>query len=519
MKLIRIINQQYVMVMAELRELLRGKGLSFCLLGGIFFGLSCVPPFGGHFGAMDFGGYRGIYNSAWLGTLAAFLTAFILSLFGFFFVKGTITRDESSGLGDIIGASPLYNITYLFSKFFYGFLVLSFIGLIVSVCSCIMQLVKGEDLLIKVSDYLWPFILITLPVLAFSSACAVFFESLRPLRGGLGNVAYFFIWMLLSMTSLKNTWLDLFGAKIVLPQIIEACRRTYPDYRGGYTLIGTIGHKGVFLWSGIRWSWPGLLERLVVAVLAVLVVVLGTLFFDRFAHPIKVKRSPDDGTPQCSTHSAMRMPQQLNPIKVHHDRCNLLAMVLSEITIAVKGHKWWILSALILTVMGAAIPSGSASRLFAVLAIFSPVHILSRIGTQWRHKGISELVFSAPNGSRRILCASFLAGAAILLFPASGLILRATLIGEYRMVLGYVVGSFFVSSLAVFLGSLSRNPTLFEVIYTILWYIGCAQGTPILDFVGFTDDTLHLLMIYGVITMLFYAFARVWRERCHPIIE
>ncbi|NLG85570.1 MAG: hypothetical protein GX493_13450 [Firmicutes bacterium] len=517
MKLIRMINKQYVMVMAEFHELLRGKGLSLCLFGGIFFGLSFVPPFGGRFGTMDFGGYRGVYNSAWLGASAAFLTGFILSLFGFFFVKESIARDERSGLGAIIGASPLSNITYLFSKFFYGVLMLSLIGLIVSVCSCIMQLIKGEDLLIKVSDYLYPFILITLPALAFSSACAVFFESLRPLRGGLGNVVYFFIWMLLSMATLKNTWLDLFGAKIVLPQIIEACRRTYPDYRGGYTLIGTIGHKGVFLWSGIRWSWPGLLARLAVAGLAVLVVVLASLFFDRFAHPYKVKRSPDEDTPQCNTRSAIKIPQRLNPIKVHHDRCNLLVMLLSEITVAVKGHRWWILFALVLAVTGATIPSGAAGRFLAALAVFSPVHILSRIGIQWRHRGISELVFSAPYALRRILNASFLVGAAILLFPASGLILRATLVGEYRMVLSYMVGSSFVSSLAIFLGSLSRNHTLFEVIYTILWYIGPAQGTPVLDFIGFTDDTPHLLMIYGVITILFYAFARVWRERCNPI--
>ncbi|MCL6613764.1 MAG: hypothetical protein K6U03_03965 [Firmicutes bacterium] len=491
--------------------------MSLCLFWGIFFGLSCVPPFGSRFGAMDFGGYRGIYNSAWLGTLAAFLTAFILSLFGFFFIKGTITRDECSGLGAIIGASPLYNMAYLFSKFFYGFLVLSFIGLIVSVCSCIMQLVKGEDLFIKVSDYLWPFILITLPVLAFSSACAVLFESLRPLRGGLGNVAYFFIWMLLSVASLKSTWLDLFGAKIILPQIMEACRRTYPDYRGGYTLIGTIGHKGVFLWSGIQWSWQGLLERLVVAGLAVAVVVLSTLFFDRFAHPIEVNRFADDGTLQGNSHLAMKIPQRLNPIKAHHDRCNLLAMVLSEITVAVKGHKWWILFALVLAVMGAAIPSGPASRFVSVLAVFSPVHILSRIGTHWRHRGISELVFSAPNAVRRILYASFLAGAVILLLPALGLILRAMLAGEYRIVLSYFVGSFFVSSLAVFLGSLSRNPTLFEVIYTILWYIGPVQETPVLDFVSFADNELHPIMIYGAITVLFYTFAWIWREQCNPI--
>src|SRR5512138_1032875 len=51
--------------------------------------------------------YRGVYNSAWVGSLMAVVITFILGLAGFFLVKNSLERDEQTGVGQILAATPL----------------------------------------------------------------------------------------------------------------------------------------------------------------------------------------------------------------------------------------------------------------------------------------------------------------------------------------------------------------------------------------------------------------------------
>lgn len=50
----------------------------------------CIPKNESSFGIMDFQGYRGIYNSAWIGCALASVSSTIISLIGFYIVKNTI---------------------------------------------------------------------------------------------------------------------------------------------------------------------------------------------------------------------------------------------------------------------------------------------------------------------------------------------------------------------------------------------------------------------------------------------
>jgi hypothetical protein len=44
---------------------------------------------------INLGGYRGIYNSAWVGSLMAIVINFFLGLVGFYLVNNAIGRDEN----------------------------------------------------------------------------------------------------------------------------------------------------------------------------------------------------------------------------------------------------------------------------------------------------------------------------------------------------------------------------------------------------------------------------------------
>ncbi|WP_018217300.1 hypothetical protein [Salinispora vitiensis] len=56
---------------------------------------------------MYIGPYRGIYNSPYIGTLIAFASALWLTLGGFYVVRNSIARDRSTGVGQLIAATPV----------------------------------------------------------------------------------------------------------------------------------------------------------------------------------------------------------------------------------------------------------------------------------------------------------------------------------------------------------------------------------------------------------------------------
>jgi hypothetical protein len=59
------------------------------------------------------GSYRGIYNSAYVGTVTALADALWLMLGGFYVVRNTIARDQSTGVGQVLAATPLSSAAYL----------------------------------------------------------------------------------------------------------------------------------------------------------------------------------------------------------------------------------------------------------------------------------------------------------------------------------------------------------------------------------------------------------------------
>src|SRR5215207_8466581 len=57
--------------------------------------------------------YRGEFNSAWLGSTMSFFASFFLGIFGFYLVKGSIARDDESGVGQIMAATPMTPSIYM----------------------------------------------------------------------------------------------------------------------------------------------------------------------------------------------------------------------------------------------------------------------------------------------------------------------------------------------------------------------------------------------------------------------
>jgi ABC-type Na+ efflux pump permease subunit len=137
---------------------------------------------------------RGVYNSAWVGALLTIVSSAFISLAGFYFVKNTIQRDRETRVGEILASTPLSKLLYIFSKVLSNLAVLSLMIAILALSAIVMQLVHGEDTHIQLWKLLAPFLFLAIPVMAVVAAVAVLFETIAFLRGGFGNVAYFFLW-------------------------------------------------------------------------------------------------------------------------------------------------------------------------------------------------------------------------------------------------------------------------------------------------------------------------------------
>jgi len=119
-------------------------------------------------------GYRGEFNSAWIGTMTVLVTNTFLGLFGFYLVSDCIQRDIRTGVGQIIATTPVRRATYLVGKWISNCMVLFVLVLILAAAALIMVLFQSETAL-DLGALLLPFLAVALPYMALTAALAVGF--------------------------------------------------------------------------------------------------------------------------------------------------------------------------------------------------------------------------------------------------------------------------------------------------------------------------------------------------------
>jgi hypothetical protein len=287
---------------ADLLERMRRYSFLVTLAGTLYFGYLVNAGYV----QLIIHGLRGVYNSAWVGTLIAVSVGTFLSLIGFFLVKNTLDHDRRSGVGEILAATPLSNLAYLLGKAISNFLLLGAILALLALAAAVSQLLKGEDTRVDVVALLAPIVFLTLPALALAAATAVLFEAVPGLRSTFGNVVYFAFWISLVTLSVGSSGngSDLIGLRLVESSFIRALpaataprgdmslslgppeRRAAAPATGAEPATGAgpspASHSGGVRWDGIRWTAGLVARRLAWVGIALVEVVLGSLLFARF---------------------------------------------------------------------------------------------------------------------------------------------------------------------------------------------------------------------------------------------
>ena len=517
-----------------------------------------LPPQGVGRLSFNIGGYRGIYNSAWVGATATVLTVIFMSLPGFYLVKNAISRDERTGVGQIIATTSLSKFQYIFGKVISNWVFLAATAGVALLSAMGIQLVRGEALKISLFGYLLPYLLLTLPMMALVAAVAVLFESIRWLRGGFGNVVFFILflvsyWMMAALSfaalptttgagSLSNPLIpEPTGALEIFRSISVAGMELIPDYQGGLDLgnpFQVYGPINTFVWNGVVWTVPSILGRLLWIGIAVGIASLAATFFDRFdpsTPAIRVRRKK--ARSRFELGSQLAQPSPVTPTSIalsttarRGSRMSIfLHLVGSEVRLMLKGQRWWwYVVALGLILVALILPAAESRQIVLPFVFIWPLLIWSKLGNREIQNRTDQLVFSAPFPLRRQLMASWTAGFVLTLVAGSGVIVRLVLESDWNVVVSVVVAAAFIPAAALSLGTWSGGSKLFEVVFLFLWTLGpmnqmvTALGFPLvadqflaLDYIGSSDAAISagMPLYYAVFTILLVVLALIGRKR------
>jgi len=496
----------------------RVRRFSFLVVLGItvYFGYSLVPSANGSYNGFVLFGSRGIYNSAWIGTVIGLSVASMLSLIGFYMVKDAVNRDYHTRVGQIIASTPISRFEYMIGKWLSNLAVLASIIAVLTVIAVIMQLIRGEDRAVNLWQLLAPLWGMSLPVMAWVAALAILFETIPLLRGTLGYIAYIALWgwilMAISLGAMFDSpgevvpHNDFMGASTSISSMYRSMVDQNLDVSTGITDIyqptsgETVEH---FKWDGGGWGFQWVLGRLLWLAGSLGVVLLTALPFDRFDPArrrlgVRIRRKSRKKKKKSKKDSeeiSVVIPEagpvggiaftHLTPLGEAPVRARLWTLVMMELRMLLAGMAWWwYAGALGLIIASAVVPVDKVRILLLAIAWAWPTMVWSLMGNRERQFRTEALVFPAAKSIRRQLPAAWLAGMMLALLMGSGYGLRLLIAGRGEMFAALIVGSMFVSALALACGVWTNGSRAFQILYPVLCYLGLSGAFRWFDFKG-----------------------------------
>ena len=513
----------YHLARADFLERTRRQGFLVTLILIVFMAYLYVPSSSAGYITLSVDGARGIYNSAWVANLVAILVGITMPGLGFYLVKNAIARDTETGVGQILATTPLKRPTYTIGKWLSNFAVLTLMLAVITLATMVLQFALGEDRHIQLITLLTPLLWIVLPTLALVGALAILFETISWLKGGFGNVVYFFACTVFTMASFmpvmiglgKPLFGDVLGIGRPLGEMLQSVSAAFPDLDAGNTSIGPVPNflagqpLQTFSWHGISWTPSEILSRLSWIGVGFLIVLFATLFFNRFdpsrGRFRKSKKVPSmveleseemdttDKSFDATLSSLMDVPR----------RFKFLRMVQAEMRLIRKGlpKKWFVVAA-ILFIVGMAVSPNIARQYVLPFTWLWPILAWSQLGARERQNRAEGLIFSNAYPLQRQFSAMWLAGVLMTALTGGGAAINFLRNGELASMFTWTLAVLFIPTLAIALATWSGSSKLFEVVYLAFWYFGPMNHlVPSLDFLSISTGTqlLYLFLVPGLL--------------------
>jgi len=506
----------YSIIKADYLQRTRSYSFLITLAVTIYAAYSFVPPPTASYTTLNVVGYKGIYNSAWVGHVSAMMTTIMLSLYGFFLVNSGIKKDIDTEVGLIIATTPISNFGYLLSKMLSNFLVLLTITGITFVMSIAMFFVRTDGSAFVFTDFILPYLFFSFPSLLFISALAVVGEVFLGRRNILQYILFFFLFGVIMSNVVGHsangftTFIDPFGVNAMTNSVKDKVNTQYHEHIEAVNLGFTFSAKHrfkTFVWDGINWTGIFLLSRLVWVCFAFAIVYFSSFFFHRFDFKQAVnkkKKQPVFAGSSGSVEFAKGINVALLPPVIMD--YSIFPFVKTELLLLIrKGTKWfWLINGGAWIIM-LFVPLTVAHEYILPILLFLQVTRFSDLATKEITNRLHYFTWSSYKPLQRMLPSQILAGIILTTGLALPVMLRYTIAGDFYTIFNLINGAIFVVLLAVALGILSGGKKLFEIVFFFITYC-IVEKLPVTDYIGSMPHDSHAGFIIIVLMLnLFFA--------------
>ncbi|MES2265515.1 MAG: hypothetical protein V4520_02065 [Bacteroidota bacterium] len=501
----------YNIIKADYLQRTRSYSFLITLIVTVYAAYSFIPPDTAGYTTLSASGYRGVYNSAWVGYVSATMTTVMLSLYGFLLVNSGIKKDIDTEVGLIIATTPISNFKYLLCKQLSNYLVLLTIAGCTFAVSMVLFFIRGGGHPFILSNFILPYLFFAVPALFVVASLAVVAEVFLGKRSILQYIIYFFLCGAVMATitqSGKNTTgaLDPFGLSLVTKSITAKINTQFHDHvksvSFGFIFNGHRTYKP-FVWGGISWSAVFVFSRLLWMALGLGLVYFSSLFFHRFdikqasakKKKIKAAKQPAE-TDNLIINPAGITRQAMPPLVFNY---GIFPFIKTELLLLVRqGNKWlWLLDAgLWLSLFIAPLPIAYGYLL--PILLFLQVTRWSDLVTKEKANRVHYFAYASYKPLLRMLPAQILAGILLALALALPVIARNALLLNSYAILNIINGCILIVLLATTLGILSGGKKLFEVIFFMLTY-AAINKIDVTDYLGsMPHSSMYLAVVLSI---------------------
>ena len=464
--------------MADLRQRLRTPRM-WVLLGALAaISWWSFPPLDADYLTVSFGnGARAHYSSAWIGLVIASVYGALLSLVGFYVVRGTVVRDLETGAWQLLVATPMNRAGYLMAKWLSHLAVFALLlaaGIVVGV---VAQLVRAEVQVFDPVELLKPIVLIALPALAISATFAVWFDLVPWLRRSAGNVVYFFAWAFLMAGNIAIGG----GSGLGDPQGMLAVEQALAKGAGGAATLGkgglSVGTQALEGKAPVLFDWTHwdvgvelLLARGFWFALALLALLAAAPLLDRFAaHRGSARTTSTEGR------SLRWLDRLMAPLR----RTAFGALVSAEVSLALRPRRrlWFLAMAGVFVAQAFAPEKGLVAAILAGWLLSTD--LFARAVLREHDTRTGALVFTASGMRQRLLVARVVVGIGMAWVVTLPALLRLG-VQQPAAALAVAVAGASIALWGLALGALFRNARPFELALVAAAYVS-VQGALVLN--------------------------------------
>ena len=486
---------------------IRSYSFLFTVVAITYLAFSFIPSPNANYSTISFGSYTGAYNSAWIGFVTAIMSSVFLSLFGFFLINGSIKKDIDTRIGHIIGTTKISNYAYILTKALSSFLILLTLLIIVFLTSIGLFFLYGKGHHLFLMDFIKPYILIAIPSLFLVVNFSIILEIIFPKKVLIQYGVFLFIFFgsIFSSTGSENNKIDFFG----LQQPIKNVELQVKDkYKNAHTqlAIGIIsGKRDLEKIATIvtpSFSKRYILYRILLVVVSLILVYITSLFFHRFN--IKEREQIEKQKTDINViSSAFKFKKTSTKIS---NSTSVFPLIYIEIIMIFRKSPNWVW---LLTIIGMSsmlfLPITVSHHYILPLTWFLQISIWSSLVTKDKVYRTHYFTNSSYKPVQRLFVSRIFSGIILALFITIPLLIKLVFNFQFMLVINIILGAFFITLLAVFLGVFSKGSKLFEIIFIFLIYSNL-NLLSITDYFGAINNSiLYTFLMLTLVLSLFLA--------------